>query len=62
MVVHRRVYGSDPTCGPQPEYAYRELIGGPLDGLARRRHDWTPAQTAEGAYLSCEAGAHGADG
>ncbi|WP_412075937.1 hypothetical protein [Streptomyces sp. col6] len=31
-MTHPRVYGSEPATGPEPGRAYRELMGGPLDG------------------------------
>lgn len=61
----RRVYGADhedPDPGPRPGRAYRELVGGPLDGLLVDVTDWTARQLAEGAALATEIGAYGAGG
>ncbi|MFB7375843.1 hypothetical protein ACFC6U_03095 [Kitasatospora purpeofusca] len=49
----RRVYGSDfdDDPGPEPGRAYRELCGGPLDGLLLDVDGWAPDQLQDGAYL-----------
>ncbi|MEW2546864.1 hypothetical protein AB0910_13980 [Streptomyces sp. NPDC047002] len=61
----RRVYGADhddPDPGPRPGRAYRELVGGPLDGLLLDVTGWSGAALAEGAALPTEIGAYGAGG
>jgi len=60
-----RVYGADhddPDPGPQPGHVYRELVGGPLDGLLLDVTDLTPVQLAEGAALRTEIGSFGPGG
>ncbi|MFJ2771065.1 hypothetical protein [Streptomyces sp. NPDC087300] len=64
-LIRRRVYGAehdDPDPGPQPGHAYRELSGGPLDGLLLDVTGWTAAQLDEGALLVTEIGAFGPGG
>ncbi|MGV9267456.1 hypothetical protein ACWDRR_22645 [Kitasatospora sp. NPDC003701] len=57
----RRVYGSDfdDDPSPVPGRAYRELYGGPLDGLLLDVDGWTPEQLAGGAYLIVPKDPHG---
>ncbi|GHE60479.1 hypothetical protein GCM10018785_31990 [Streptomyces longispororuber] len=62
---NRRVYGTDhdvPDPGPRAGHVYRELVGGPLDGLLLDVTDWTPRQLAEGALLATEIGRYGPGG
>ncbi|MFF0401138.1 hypothetical protein ACFYSJ_36260 [Streptomyces sp. NPDC005248] len=64
-LMRRRVYGADhddPDPGPQPGHAYRELVGGPLDGLLVDVTGWEEDALCEGAALSTEIGAHGPGG
>jgi hypothetical protein len=62
-VIARRVYGADhDDPGPRPGRAYRELVGGPLDGLLLDVTGWTDAELADGAALSTEIGAYGPGG
>lgn len=47
----RRVYGADhddPDPGPRPGHTYRELVGGPLDGLLLDVTGWTDRALREG--------------
>ncbi|MFJ7280993.1 hypothetical protein [Kitasatospora sp. NPDC098663] len=65
VLLRGRVYGSDhddPTPGPRPGHAYRELVGGPLDGLLLDVTGLDAEQLADGAALSTEIGAYGAGG
>lgn len=60
-----RVYGSDPGdphSGPRPGRVYRELVGGPLDGLLLDVTGWHEEQLREGAALATEIGAFGPGG
>lgn len=64
-LMPRRVYGSDhddPDPGPKPGRTYRELVGGPLDGLLVDVTGWSAQRLAEGALLITEIGAYGAGG
>lgn len=64
-LMRRRVYGADhddPDPGPRPGHAYRELVGGPLDGLLVDVTGWEEDALREGAALSTEIGAHGPGG
>ncbi|EPH41029.1 hypothetical protein ABT390_34120 [Streptomyces aurantiacus] len=64
-LMRRRVYGSDhddPDPGPQPGRPYRELVGGPLDGLLVDVTGLSDEQLAEGALLITEIGAYGPGG
>ncbi|MEJ8639346.1 MULTISPECIES: hypothetical protein [unclassified Streptomyces] len=64
-LMRGRVYGADhddPDPGPQPGHVYRELVGGPLDGLLLDVTDWPAAQLAEGAALPTELGSFGPGG
>lgn len=48
----RRVYGADhddPDPGPKAGHEYRELVGGPLDGLLVDVTGWSDAALREGA-------------
>lgn len=61
----RRVYGADhddPDPGPRPGHDYRELVGGPLDGLLLDVTGWPRPRLAEGAALATEIGSHGPGG
>lgn len=61
--IRRRVYGGDhDDPGPQPGHVYRELVGGPLDGLLADVTGWTPEEVGEGAALTTEIGAFGPGG
>ncbi len=56
----RRVYGADhddPDPGPKAGHEYRELVGGPLDGLLVDVTGWSDAALREGARLITEIGA-----
>ncbi|QIB49556.1 hypothetical protein [Streptomyces aureoverticillatus] len=62
---HRRVYGTDhddPHPGPRDGHSYRELVGGPLDGLLVDVTGWSQEQLDEGALLITEIGQHGPGG
>ncbi|MGW7586631.1 hypothetical protein ACWGKU_33465 [Kitasatospora sp. NPDC054768] len=64
-LLRGRVYGADhddPNPGPRPGHAYRELVGGPLDGLLLDVTDWNTEQLADGAALATEIGHYGAGG
>ncbi|MBD0675469.1 hypothetical protein [Streptomyces sp. CBMA156] len=64
-LLRGRVYGADhddPDPGPQPGHAYRELVGGPLDGLLLDVTGWDAGQLADGAALTTEIGRYGAGG
>jgi hypothetical protein len=64
-IMRRRVYGADhddPDPGPQPGRVYRELVGGPLDGLLLDVTGWTTAALCEGAALPTEIGTFGPGG
>ncbi|MEV7238694.1 hypothetical protein AB0N06_33630 [Streptomyces sp. NPDC051020] len=64
-IMRRRVYGADhddPDPGPQPGHAYRELVGGPLDGLLLDVTGWSEVALADGAVLMTEIGMHGPGG
>ncbi|MFD7868116.1 hypothetical protein [Streptomyces sp. NPDC059783] len=60
-----RVYGTDhtdPSPGPRPGHVYRELSGGPLDGLLVDVTGWTEDQITTGALLISPASAYGPGG
>ncbi|MGW2231212.1 hypothetical protein [Streptomyces formicae] len=64
-LMRRRVYGAehdDPDPGPRPGHAYRELSGGPLDGLLLDVTGWSDTRLAEGALLLTEIGDYGPGG
>ncbi|MGA4837675.1 hypothetical protein [Streptomyces sp. G45] len=64
-VIRRRVYGADhddPDPGPRPGREYRELVGGPLDGLLIDVTGWSAERLAEGALLPTEIGRYGHGG
>ncbi|GAB7188932.1 hypothetical protein ATKI12_8763 [Kitasatospora sp. Ki12] len=64
-LMRGRVYGADhddPDPGPQDGHEYRELVGGPLDGLLLDVTGWTAAELAVGAALATEIGTFGAGG
>ncbi|REK88888.1 hypothetical protein DY245_18620 [Streptomyces inhibens] len=64
-LMRGRVYGADhddPDPGPQPGHTYRELVGGPLDGLLLDVTGWSAADLEEGAALLTELGAYGPGG
>ncbi|MFB7293293.1 hypothetical protein [Actinacidiphila glaucinigra] len=59
----RRVYGAfadDPT--PRRGHVYRELFGGPLDGLLVDVTGWTETERATGAALRTDIGQYGPGG
>jgi hypothetical protein len=61
----RRVYGADhddPDPGPRPGHEYRELVGGPLDGLLVDVTGWDAESLVEGAALCTEIGLYGPGG
>jgi hypothetical protein len=65
MLPPRRVYGADhedPDPGPRPGHVYRELVGGPLDGLLLDVTGWSERALTEGAALVTEIGAYGPGG
>ncbi|MFC8539076.1 hypothetical protein [Streptomyces sp. NPDC057249] len=59
---HPRVYGSEPPAGPEPGRAYRELIGGPLDGQLVDVTGWSAEDIGTGALLITPYGAYGGGG
>ena len=64
-LMRRRVYGGDhedPDPGPRPGRLYRELVGGPLDGLLLDVTGWKAPALREGAALATEIGAFGPGG
>ncbi|MGK4909673.1 hypothetical protein [Streptomyces albus] len=63
--LRRRVYGSDhddPHPYARPGRAYRELVGGPLDGLLLDVTGQNEAELAGGAALITEIGQFGPGG
>ncbi|WP_331731360.1 hypothetical protein [Kitasatospora sp. NBC_01300] len=63
-MLNRRVYGADDDEDPGPEegHDYRELCGGPLDGLLVQVTGWTPESLANGAALITNNGRYGPGG
>ncbi|MDX6327970.1 MAG: hypothetical protein QOI83_353 [Streptomycetaceae bacterium] len=64
-LMRRRVYGADhddPDPGPRPGHVYRELVGGPLDGLLLDVTGWTEDERAAGTALPTEIGRYGPGG
>ncbi|MEU1423992.1 hypothetical protein ACIF6L_36880 [Kitasatospora sp. NPDC086009] len=64
-LLRGRVYGADhddPDPGPRPGHEYRELVGGPLDGLLLDVTGWDAERLDYGAALATELGAFGAGG
>ncbi|MEU0187073.1 hypothetical protein ABZ312_38865 [Streptomyces sp. NPDC006207] len=64
-LMPRRVYGTDtddPHPGPRPGHIYRELYGGPLDGLLLDITGWTETERAAGAPLRTDIGRFGLGG
>ncbi|SHN34503.1 hypothetical protein [Streptomyces yunnanensis] len=64
-LMRGRVYGADhddPDPGPQPGHVYRELVGGPLDGLLLDVTGCSESELEEGAALITEIGAYGPGG
>lgn len=64
-LIRPRVYGADvddPDPGPRPGHVYRELVGGPLDGLLLDVTGWTGPQHLAGAELRTDIGRFGAGG
>ncbi|MFI5534731.1 hypothetical protein ACIA8O_39980 [Kitasatospora sp. NPDC051853] len=62
-----RVYGAEPgePAGPEEGHDYRELVGGPLDGLLLDVTGWSPEQLLgedAGVALICEVGRYGPGG
>ncbi|MFD5560703.1 hypothetical protein [Kitasatospora griseola] len=63
QLLRGRVYGAehdDP--GPRPGRDYRELVGGPLDGLLLDVTGWTGDELGCGAALVTELGHYGGGG
>ena len=61
------MYGAEPDepAGPEEGHAYRELVGGPLDGLLLDVTGWTPEQLLgedAAVALICEVGRYGPGG
>jgi hypothetical protein len=62
-LMRRRVYGADhEDPAPRPRRVYRELVGGPLDGLLLDITGWTVMERAVGAPLRTEIGRYGRGG
>ncbi|MEV4556276.1 hypothetical protein AB0K51_04665 [Kitasatospora sp. NPDC049285] len=62
-LLRGRVYGADhDDPGPRPGRTYRELCGGPLDGLLLDVTGWTTELLVGGTALSTELGRFGAGG
>ncbi|WP_405997016.1 hypothetical protein [Streptomyces sp. NBC_00829] len=64
-LMRGRVYGADhddPDPGPRPGHVYRELVGGPLDGLLLDVTGWTAKELAETAALPTELASYGPGG
>ena len=63
-LLRGRVYGTDhdDDPGPRTGHLYRELVGGPLDGLLLDVTGWSAEELAGGAALLTELGAYGAGG
>ncbi|MQS35851.1 hypothetical protein [Streptomyces katsurahamanus] len=64
-LMRGRVYGADhddPDPGPQPGHDYRELVGGPLDGLLLDVTGWPAKRLSGGAALTTEIGRFGPGG
>ncbi|WP_033220207.1 hypothetical protein [Kitasatospora phosalacinea] len=63
LLLRGRVYGADhEDPGPRPGRTYRELVGGPLDGLLLDVTGWSGEALAAGAALPTHLGRHGAEG
>ncbi|RSS73992.1 hypothetical protein [Streptomyces sp. WAC06614] len=65
QIMRGRVYGADhddPDPGPRQGRAYRELVGGPLDGLLLDVTGWPPTALTEQVALPTEIGRYGAGG
>ncbi|MFJ5229190.1 hypothetical protein ACIQBJ_04730 [Kitasatospora sp. NPDC088391] len=63
QLLRGRVYGADhEDPGPRPGHDYRELVGGPLDGLLLDTTGWPPAALAAGTALTTHLGRHGGTG
>ncbi|RKE17623.1 hypothetical protein [Streptomyces sp. TLI_171] len=63
LLLRGRVYGADhDDPGPRPGRAYRELCGGPLDGLLLDVTGWDAEQLADGAALPTELSRFGGGG
>lgn len=62
-IMRGRVYGADhDDPGPRPGRVYRELVGGPLDGLLLDVTGRREEELREGAALATELGAFGSGG
>ncbi|WP_240677785.1 hypothetical protein [Actinacidiphila soli] len=62
-LVSVTVYGADhDDPAPRPRHVYRELVGGPLDGLLLDITGWTVMERAVGAPLRTEIGRYGRGG
>lgn len=64
-LIRPRVYGADvddPDPGPRPGHLYRELVGGPLDGLLLDVTGWTEPQHVAGVELRTDIGRFGPGG
>ncbi|MFJ8043863.1 hypothetical protein ACIRBX_25510 [Kitasatospora sp. NPDC096147] len=65
LLLRGRVYGADHGAddqGPLPGRVYRELVGGPLDGLLFDVTGLAEDELSAGAALVTELGAHGPGG
>ncbi|MFB7944458.1 hypothetical protein ACFC6L_06010 [Kitasatospora phosalacinea] len=63
QLLRGRVYGADhDDPGPRPGRAYRELVGGPLDGLLLDVTGWAADTLADGAALPTHLGRYGGAG
>jgi len=63
VLLRGRVYGAEPEDpGPRPGRTYRELVGGPLDGLLLDVTGADPEELTGGAALVTELGARGPGG
>lgn len=63
--MQRRVYRADhDDSDPRPQWGheYRELVGGPLDGLLVDVTGWDTEELVEGAALMTEVGKYGPGG
>ncbi|MCB5183292.1 hypothetical protein [Streptomyces antimicrobicus] len=65
QIMRGRVYGADhddPDPGPRPGRTYRELVGGPLDGLLLDVTAWPASALTEQVALPTEIGRYGPGG
>lgn len=64
-LIRPRVYGADvddPDPGPKPDRVYRELVGGPLDGLLFDVTGWSEREHSAGVELRTDIGRFGPGG